>query len=179
MFCVQFPDCPAVKTTKPHSHHQCFLRAQTPSVYFMAMKDTLLSLDLGFKDCLYRICRDEDNTKRVVYVVVEDLSIIPDEYQTCGPDVIQELSRLKEWHTSWSTLIVSRDDDGSIQCQRDALKPHALSEHDIVGSYKLVDILEFQIHRTLKPRVFRVEHEGKRCYLKIARFGFELPWLGK
>ncbi|PGG98667.1 hypothetical protein AJ80_09504 [Polytolypa hystricis UAMH7299] len=146
----------------------------------MAMtKDTLLSLDLGFNDCLYRIRRDEKNAKRVIYIVIKDLTIIPEEYRTCGPDVIRELSKLKEWYNTWNTLTVRKDGNGNIESKRDEFKPHALLEQHIVGPYNFFDILELRILQSLKTRVFRVEHQGRPCFLKIARFGFELDWLAR
>ncbi|PGG96183.1 hypothetical protein AJ80_09864 [Polytolypa hystricis UAMH7299] len=117
------------------------------------MKNTLLSLDLGLNDCLYRIRRDERSTKRVVYVVIKDLDIIPEEYRTCGPDVIRELSKLKECN-------------GNIRSERDKFKLHAFSEQQIVPSYKFFDILELRILQPLKTRVF-------------SGFGFELDWLAR
>ncbi|PTU25018.1 hypothetical protein P175DRAFT_0498121 [Aspergillus ochraceoroseus IBT 24754] len=51
----------------------------------MAPKDTLLSLDLGLQDCLYRIRRDDKGNRRVIYVTVKDLDIIPEESRTYGP----------------------------------------------------------------------------------------------
>ncbi|WEW57690.1 hypothetical protein PRK78_003157 [Emydomyces testavorans] len=144
----------------------------------MAVKDTLLCLDLSFEDCLYRICRDDNGSKRVVYVAVMNLEIIPEQSRTYGPDVIRELSKLKEWYDMWDTITVYKDQTG-IRTELDAFEPHALSEQQILGNYELFDILELPVVQSLKTRVFRIELKGRRCYLKIARFGFELGWLAQ
>ena len=62
--------------------------------------DTILSLDLGPKDSLYRVSRVSETANRVVYVTLNDPAVIPDEdfKRTYGPSVIKELSKLPEWH---------------------------------------------------------------------------------
>lgn len=49
----------------------------------------------------------------------------------------------------------------------------------IFGDYELVSIFDLQILQSLKTRVFRVQRGERRCFLKIARFGFELCWLAQ
>lgn len=144
----------------------------------MAVTDTLLSLDLGLRDCLYRIRRDNKTNRRVVYVTVKDLDIIPEESRTYGPDVIRELSKLREWYDTWETLTVYKDESG-IRSERDLFRPHALQKKYIFGDYELVNIFDLQILQSLKTRVFRVQRGERRCFLKIARFGFELCWLAQ
>lgn len=132
----------------------------------MVAKDSVLSFELGLKDCLYRICRDENGTKRVVYAVRKDLDIIPEESQTYGPEVIRELSKLKEWYITWNALTIYKDETG-IQCQRDTFEPHALPEPQILGDYEFSYVLELPILQVLKPRVFRVKLGGNLCFFKI------------
>lgn len=144
----------------------------------MAVTDTLLSLDLGLRDCLYRIRRDDKTNRRVVYVTVKDLDIIPEESRTYGPDVIRELSKLREWYDTWETLTVYKDESG-IRSEPDLFRPHALQKKHILGDYEIVNIFDLQILQPLKTRVFRVQQEERRCILKIARFGFELGWLAQ
>jgi hypothetical protein len=59
--------------------------------------DTLLSLDPGPDDILYRFRRVSGATDRVLYVTVTNLAVISEEDQTFGPAIIQEFSKLEEW----------------------------------------------------------------------------------
>lgn len=144
----------------------------------METSDAVISLDLSPNDCLYRIRRDAKDTTRVVYVVLKDLDIIAEESQTYGPEVIRELSKIDDWYKSWRTLVVYKDDTG-IQSQADVFEPHGLSEQQIVGDYEFVGIHELRFLQELRTRVFRVEKGDIQCFLKIARFGFELNWLAQ
>ncbi|GKZ34884.1 hypothetical protein AbraIFM66950_005281 [Aspergillus brasiliensis] len=112
----------------------------------MAVKDTLLSLDMGFEDCLYRIRRDNQTRTRVVYVALNYLDLIPEESRTYGPDVIRELSKLREWYDeTWETLTVYKDGNDGIRSERDLFPPHALRKQQIPGDYELVNIFDLQI----------------------------------
>ncbi|OJJ66920.1 hypothetical protein ASPBRDRAFT_48449 [Aspergillus brasiliensis CBS 101740] len=147
----------------------------------MAVKDTLLSLDLSFEDCLYRFRRDSQTNTRVVYVTLKDLDIVPEESRTYGPDVIRELSKLREWYDeTWETLTVYKDENGGgIRSERDLFPPHALQKQQIPGDYELVNIFDLQFLVLLNNRVFQVQRGERRCFLKIARFGYELGWLAQ
>ncbi|KAF9887791.1 hypothetical protein FE257_009597 [Aspergillus nanangensis] len=144
----------------------------------MAMKDSLLSLDLSPEDCLYRILRDDAGNKLVLCVHLKDLDLIPDESQTYGPEVIQHLSKLKNWHSRWNTLTVSKNETET-RSEQDLFQPQALPKHHIFGDYGLSDILELQVQRDLNSRVFMVKQGERQCFLKIARFEFELNWLAQ
>ncbi|KAJ5111927.1 hypothetical protein NUU61_001557 [Penicillium alfredii] len=144
----------------------------------MAAKDILLSLDLGLKDCFYRIRREVHHGSKVIYVVVKSLDIIPEESQTYGPAVIRELSKLNVWYSAWNTLTVFKD-EGGVRGEPDTFEPHALSKKQILGDYDLLSIFELKVIESVKVRVFRVEWKGRKCFLKIARFGFELDWLAQ
>jgi len=56
----------------------------------MTAHDTLLDLDLGPTDCLYRLQRDENSVKRVIYVHVTDISILPEDSRTSNDELIRE-----------------------------------------------------------------------------------------
>lgn len=51
----------------------------------MSTKDTVLSLDLGQEDCLYRILREDSLLKIIVYVHLRQLDLIPEDSRTYGP----------------------------------------------------------------------------------------------
>jgi hypothetical protein len=144
----------------------------------MVIKDILLSLDMGPTDCLYRIRREEGSSQRVVYVVITDLDIIPEDSRTYGPDLLRELARLKGWYDTWDTLTVYKNESG-IQGRPDEFKPHALSKEQILGDYEFFNLLELPVLQSPKTRVFRVTVQDRECFLKIARFEFELGWLAQ
>ncbi|KAL4885638.1 hypothetical protein BJY04DRAFT_136764 [Aspergillus karnatakaensis] len=159
----------------------------------MTTKDTLLSLDLGLKDCLYRTSRITKDTQRIIYVTPKNLDIISKESRTYGPDVIRTLSSLENWHDQWQTLTVYKDEKGNgiPHSEPDLFEPHSLREymhrhmhmHDmnLLGDYELLNIFNLEILQTVKTRVFRVRRSKteRRCFLKIARFGFELGWFAR
>ncbi|KAI9749094.1 MAG: hypothetical protein M4579_007001 [Chaenotheca gracillima] len=141
----------------------------------MDISDTVLSLDLGPKDSLYRIRRDEANISRVIYVTA-DLSIIPEDRRTYGPWVLQELRKLQRWNDIWDTLTVCKD-GSKIQCYPDQWKPHRLPQQQILSLYECFNILDLRVMQSIKDRVFRVALGSKSCFLKIARFPHEMLWL--
>ncbi|PNY28223.1 Uncharacterized protein TCAP_01861 [Tolypocladium capitatum] len=56
--------------------------------------DTLLSLDPGPSDILYRIQRVRGEQSRVLYVTVDNPAVIPEDKRTNGRSAIAELSKL-------------------------------------------------------------------------------------
>lgn len=144
----------------------------------MSTKDTVLSIDLGTDDCLYRILRETTSQKRVLYVDLKRLDIIPEDWNTYGPRVIRELSKLEGWQDDWKTLTIHPCGSG-VRVEQDAFKPHGLTPPRIVGNYPYFDILELQVVRFLNFRVYCVLQDGKECIMKIARFGFELRWIAQ
>ncbi|KAL9099569.1 MAG: hypothetical protein Q9163_004949 [Psora crenata] len=144
----------------------------------MATIDTLLSLDIGLYDCLYRIRRDAGGVSHVVYIKVTELDIIPEDRRTYGPDIVRELSALESWSDVWDTLTISKDGDG-IKCHLDAFRPHSLPEAHLPGNYERFNVLDIPILRHVKDRVYQVASSSGSCFLKIAKFGHELGWLAQ
>jgi hypothetical protein len=138
--------------------------------------DSMLSLDLGPNDCLYRIRRASETVNLVVYVTVTNLAIIPEEDRTYGPFVIKELSKLKEWTKSWTTLRVNMEGD-RIWCETDAFPHHAVPKEHVHSEYPVYEIFSFDVRRSVNHRVSEVLRQGQTCFLKIARFPHELPFL--
>jgi hypothetical protein len=144
----------------------------------MRPSDTMLSLDLGPNDCLYRIRRIFGEVSKVVYVTITNPDIIPEERRTYGPSVVAELSKLNEWNYHWTTLTVYKN-CGKIWCKTDGFSPHALQKQQILGEYPRYNILDLPILHSVKDRVSRVQLGQKACFLKIARFPHELGWLAQ
>jgi hypothetical protein len=144
----------------------------------MNIRDTLLDLDLGPKDCFYRLRRDEDDVKRVIYVHVTDIKILPEDSRTSNDEIVPALSKLNGWYDKWDTLTVSKLGD-EVHCLQNHFKAHALPLEKVVGEYPFFDILDLRVVSSKKPRVTYVDSGSELCYLKVARFAFELGWISR
>ncbi|OQD73618.1 hypothetical protein PENDEC_c014G03927 [Penicillium decumbens] len=140
----------------------------------MPSKYTLLSLDMGQDDCLYRFLREDSSQKRIVYVHLKYLDLIPETSQTFGPEVIRELSKLKEWSSEWETLVISQN-----HVEQNTFKRHSLPPQNILGNYPYFNIFDITVVDSMTNRVFCVMQDKKECFMKIARFEYELGWLAQ
>ncbi len=139
----------------------------------MNICDTLLDLDLSPVDCYYRLRRDDNDGKRVIYVHITDISILPEDSRTSNDELIRALSKLSGWYDKWDTLTVSRLGDG-VRCLPNRFKAHALPPEKVVEGYPFFDILNLRVVSQKKSRVTYVDNGSELCYLKVARFNFEL-----
>ncbi|KAK5442661.1 hypothetical protein LTS15_010979 [Exophiala xenobiotica] len=142
----------------------------------MATRDTLLDLDLRPVDCYYRLRRDDNDGKRVIYVHITDISIIPEDSRTSNDELIPALSKLSGWYDKWDTLTVSRLGD-AVHCAQNHFKTHTLPPENVVGGYPFFDILNLRVVSRKKYRVKYVYNGSELCYLKVARFNFEVGWV--
>lgn len=138
--------------------------------------EKLLSLDMGLHDCLYRIQRDCENERRIVYVKIIPIAIIPEEDRTYGPTVIQHLKKVDHWYDHWDTLTVSKYGE-KIEVSRDAFPLHALDETQLLESYSRFNVLDLEIIEQVKNRVFRVKVDNVLAMMKLARFAYEVKSL--
>lgn len=120
-------------------------------------------------ECLYRIQR----ARKVVYVLVNDPEIIPEDSRTFPPAIIRELSKLEGWSNDWDTLTVDRDQSG-VSVKLNGFKPHGLPEQFIQHDLRQVNILDLKILHQVKYRTLYANLDGMPCYVKFARFSFEL-----
>lgn len=127
----------------------------------MPIKDTVLSIDLTEKDCLYRILREDQDSsqKRVVYVHLKHLDIIPEDSRTYGPLVIRAFSKLSEWMNGWKTLIISQCESGGC-VEQDTFEPHTLLPQRILGSYPYFNLFDLPIAYSMKTRVHCIIRDG-------------------
>lgn len=142
----------------------------------MSIRDTLLAVDSAEDDCLYKMLREDDVVgKRAVYLFLEYPDLIPKDARTYGPSAIRELSKLAEWYDNmkWKTLTISKDESG-LRVRRDAFKPHTVSREYVHEDLKFFDIFKMQDLMEVKTRSWRFRDQGKHCYLKMARFCFEV-----
>ncbi|RJE21740.1 RIO1 family [Aspergillus sclerotialis] len=125
----------------------------------MDPKDTLLSRDVGLRDCICRVLRDYGTHKKLVFVLVESFDIIPNIEQISNHLVLDILSDLTE--------CVYRD-GGQIKARRDVFEPVHLEEGQILGNYPLINYHSLDILKTYSRRVVCVMLNGTRCFLKLA-----------
>ena len=142
------------------------------------MKDVLLSLDLDEGSFLYRIRRD----RRVLYILVEETSILCRYDRSYGPAIIKKLSSIyHEWHNNdWTTLTIHGETDGIYQTSTDEFKPHSLKDSDLMNNYKRFDVVDLEIICKHKPQVCVVlnpQLDGGRGILKTANFPHELDYI--
>lgn len=141
-----------------------------------SIHDTMLDLEVGPDDAYYRLQRDDNDGKRVVYVHVTDISILPEFSRTCGLLLIRDLSKLSGWYDKWNTLTVSRRGD-EIQCLQDQLPLPGLPPEKVVAGYPFFNVLNLRVLSRKKCRVTYVDNGSELCYLKIARCSYELRFL--
>lgn len=140
--------------------------------------DTVLSFDVADEDCLYRIQRRcKRHGTRGVYVWLKWPDLIPEEYRTYGPSVIRHLSKLEEWNGGWETLIIDKDNAGRLQVHCDAFPPHRVSDDILTDSYPSFNLFDLTDVKEVKSRTRSCLIRGKKCFVKIARFAFEIPAL--
>lgn len=139
----------------------------------MSSNEEVLSLDLEETDLLYRIRRD----RRIVYVSVQDLEVIPPQDRTDSFRILSRLRRAPVWNQSWGSLSIIRQ-DGIRQYVLDAFRPHALAPSELFVHCKTsYNLLDFKNLDRLTDRLSSTMLGGKESVIKIARFKHELPYL--
>lgn len=132
-------------------------------------EEVVLNVDVGPDDGLYRIQRD----RKVLYVLLKYLELIPEDSRTLGPRIIRELSKLEQWFDNWDTITIDKDQTG-IVVRLNEFQPHSIPERLIQNDYLQVDILDLPILGRLKCRTLYTCLNGSPCYVKFARFDYEL-----
>jgi hypothetical protein len=143
--------------------------------------DTLLSLDMGTDDCLYRLRRDLSLTSTVIYVHLLTLSLLPPDSLTYGPDLIRDLRQtVPDWDGAWTTLTLSRK-DGVVQALQDQWSPHCLPADAITRELPRINVLDLKVIARLKNRVSRIRLSGQKGtrILKICPFAYQLRYLAQ
>lgn len=136
----------------------------------MFPKDTIVSRELRLRDCLYSVSRQYDANTKIVYVLAESWSVIPNIESSREEDVLNIFSTLPEWpHDSWTTLNVYRAGD-EVKAKPDVFEPHHLDQRMLLGDYPLFNYLDLPVLETYQTRVFRVLLNDQRCFLKLALF---------
>ena len=142
----------------------------------MTPTDTLLSLDMGHKDCIYRLRRDYSQYSTVVYVHLQDLCVISEDRRTFGPSLIKDLRAVIDiWDENWTTLDIYTS-DGKVHYHPNAWKPSSLHISD-TDDTRRVNVLDLRILHQYRSRVFLSQLESTRCILKIYPFKHQMPYL--
>jgi hypothetical protein len=119
--------------------------------------DKTLSLDMGDDDCFYRLRRDFEQTRTVIYGHLKSLNVIAQDHRTYGPDIIKELRKnMERWDQEWTTLTVFRE-DGDAHGMRDQWEPHFLRPDIPLGNFPRLNILDLDIQHRFKNRVSLVQ----------------------
>ena len=142
------------------------------------IRDTLLDLDLdlGPDDCFYRLRRDDNDEKRIIIVHIPDIGVFSEDARTSNDELVRALSKPRGWYDKWDTLTFSSL-GGEIHCLQDHFKAHALPREKVVGDCPFFDILNLRVVSRKKSRVTYVDNGSELCYLKVARYSFELCWI--
>ncbi|KAF1957537.1 hypothetical protein CC80DRAFT_410580 [Byssothecium circinans] len=139
-------------------------------------RDTLLSLDMGPKDCFYRIRRDRADTSSVVYVHLQDLDILSEDSRTYGPSIIHELSLVvNTWNRSWITLTVSKN-NGKVHSTENEWTPHSIPLGTPLKDLPRLNVLDLDVRHRYKNRVSLIHFQSQRRIFKFCPFKFELPY---
>ncbi|KAF2241476.1 hypothetical protein BU26DRAFT_544493 [Trematosphaeria pertusa] len=142
-------------------------------------KDIVLSLDMGTKDCFYRIRRDHTDTSSVVYVHLQDLDILDEDSRTYGPSIVRNLSLVVDaWNHSWTTLTVFKN-KGKVQSAEDEWTPHSLPLDTPIRDLPLLNVLDLDVRHRYKNRVSLIQFQSQRRIFKFCPFEFELPYLAQ
>ncbi|KAF2105202.1 hypothetical protein BDV96DRAFT_680023 [Lophiotrema nucula] len=142
----------------------------------MTVSDKVLNVLVDSSECLYRIRRDTGRASRIVYVCLEDPTIIPEDDRTYGPSLLTHLQKLPEWNQTWTTLTIYTS-DAQIQCRADAFRPPALQQSQCPGNYPLYQITELATLRLFRQRVSEVQLGSTAGILKVATFAHDIPLL--
>ncbi|KAK2741385.1 hypothetical protein FQN57_005670 [Myotisia sp. PD_48] len=135
--------------------------------------DALLNTYVSAVECLYRIQRG----KSIRYVTLSNPELIPEPSRTHGPALIRELSKLEQWPSDWETLRIQKSPSGVIIVQLNPFPAHTLPPELIEPDIHQFNILDLPFCRRMKSHAFLTELDGRSCYVKYARFGFELRYV--
>ncbi|OAL23379.1 hypothetical protein AYO22_06429 [Fonsecaea multimorphosa] len=133
------------------------------------IRDTLLHCQVDSTEGFYRFLREGNYEKRVIYVDILDISIIPEDSRTSGYELVRNLSQLSGWFEEWDTLTVLKIGK-EIYCVQDHFSPHEIPPKKVVRDYPFFDILDLRLVARLTPTVTYVDNGSELCYLKMAPF---------
>ncbi len=137
------------------------------------MYEEVLSIDLGDKDDLYRICRG----KRVVYVSIQAPSIIPPQDKTESSKALTHMRKVPKWDQDWQTLTVAKRDDEML-CFENLFLPHRLPKNALlVPCHENFNIMNLQPVKRISHRVSLARQDRNLYCVKIARFNHELVYM--
>lgn len=128
----------------------------------------MLSLDLWDDDYMYRIRRG----RRVVYILILDMDIVPRDVRTDGYWVVSILQKLPVWDEYWQTLTINKPNNAS-RYELDQFPPHSVSLHESCLQLPNFNIVDLKYRDRISDRVSQVAINERNLVLKIARFQFE------
>ncbi|KAF2850619.1 hypothetical protein T440DRAFT_79756 [Plenodomus tracheiphilus IPT5] len=118
--------------------------------------------------------RCQPSHSRVVYVYVEDPTIIPEDARTHGLSLLKHLQAYSEWNEAWKTLTI-RKDNGQVRCIQNASPPPELCQTNCLGDSPLLQVTQLHTLLDFKQRVSKVQCGSDTRILKIATFAHVIP----
>lgn len=140
------------------------------------ISDTLLDVDVGSTDGYYRLCREQNGIRKIVYVYISDIDVLPEDSRTSKDELFRDLSRLEEWDSTWDTLRISLE-AGIPVCYINDFKPHGIPIGGLLDDQAYFNILDFTVLSHVKSRVRYVKLGSRHYYMKTARFRHEIRYL--
>lgn len=135
--------------------------------------DKMLSIESSGETVSYRIQRVD---RGVVYVTVIGSGFLAEHDRNHGPTAVAKLSSLAEWEDCWTTLHVYMK-PGAIQCEKDRSPPPTVPKEVLRDRYPLYDIASLSLIQEYNSRTSEVSGDGRKYFLKIARFPREIEWV--
>lgn len=148
---------------------------------FMSKMPTtvVLSVEVSDQDCLYRIRHVSEQCNRVVYVTVNDPSIIPEEERTEGLRIIRNLQKFPEWdNTDWTTMELDKK-DGKVSVKLDWAPVHFLGSDQLLSELPRYDVCSLSVIDPPKHLMSRIILDGSEYFMKIAAFPHQLHYLSQ
>lgn len=137
------------------------------------VNDRVLSIEVSEDDALYRILRITGGAYRVMYVEIEDISVIPEDQRTENTSILRYLSTIDGWNNcNWTHLKLS----GS-KAAFGSSSPNRLQPNLLLLDIPRYELFQLETVETVKSRTSRVALNGEHFYMKLAVFPHQLSFL--
>lgn len=144
-------------------------------------KDIMLNVEASDVDIIYRIGRFTEHFCHVVYVTVNDSSIIPDPVDRVDePFALRALRKYPEWADyNWKTMDLILRDDGKVVVELDREPLYALHGDELLDHLPRFNVFGFDEVYRLTYSNNRVLLNGTEYIMKLAPFSYLLQFLSR
>lgn len=133
------------------------------------MPDQIFELEESSINGMRKILRKASTSSRILYLHIDNIEWLQRSQQGLE-HFLSDLSELEGWYDDWSTATI--DYNGNLQ--RDAFSAPLIPANALDPSYPRFNIPDITLIAKRQATVKLVEVEGKRCYLKAARYPHEI-----